>query len=503
MRRTKIIATLGPAVSSLEKICELVEAGMNVARINTAHGDWDTRRQWISWVREAEARYGVPIAILLDLAGPKVRIGRLPAPLMLEAGQQVRFVPSESAPPPQEGEPIAIPLPVPEIFRVARPNDRLLVDDGSIEMRITRVQPDSFEAVVLEGGDLRSQRGITLPQRTLPLPSMTPKDREDLKQGLEAGVDWIALSFIRSVSDVLNLQALIKEHGADTPVIAKIEQRAALDDLEEIIEVADGLMVARGDLGVQVDLAEVPALQKRIIRLCNAHAKPVITATQMLESMIREGRPTRAEVTDVANAVLDGTDALMLSGETAIGAYPVQAVRWMARIAEHAERELLQLGDGDDDGQGSHRDEIPRSPYAMERFGMRGFLGEVVADAHSTTKAVARAACLVAQMVGATAILTPTSAGGTPRWVSHFRPAQPILALTDNERLWRRLALLWGVAPLKIPHVSSTDEMTTQALLTARQSRLVHRGDRVVLTAGVPVNVPGNTNMIQVLTVDR
>ncbi len=503
MRRTKIIATLGPAVSSFEKICELVEAGMNVARINTAHGEWDTRRQWIGWVREAETRYGTPIAILLDLAGPKVRIGTLPEPLLLEEGQMVRFVmnenPSLPAPSPtlQErgekenppsptpsstSEGAIIPLPVPEIFRVAQPNDRLLVDDGSIELRITRVEPEAIEAVVLEGGELRSQRGITLPNRTLALPSMTPKDREDLKQGLSAGVDWVALSFIRSVSDVLNLQALIKEYGADTPVIAKIEQRAALDDLEEIIEVSDGVMVARGDLGVQVDLAEVPALQKRIIRLCNARAKPVITATQMLESMIREGRPTRAEVTDVANAVLDGSDALMLSGETAVGAYPMQAVRWMARIAERAEEELFKT---------------------ENQTGLISLTDMSASPQHATTEAVARAACLVAQMVGAKAILTPTTSGGTPRWVSHFRPAQPILALTDNERLWRRLALLWGVAPLRIPHVSNTDEMTMQALLAARQTRLVHRGDRVVLTAGVPVNVPGNTNMIQVLTLER
>ncbi|GBC93285.1 Pyruvate kinase [bacterium HR15] len=480
MRRTKIIATLGPAVSSFEKICELVEAGMNVARINTAHGDWETRRQWISWVREAEKRYGIPIAVLLDLAGPKVRIGNLPAPLMLQEGQTVRFVLHA----PDKPDQYDIPLPVPELFRVAQPNDRLLVDDGSIELRIRRVQEGEMEAVVLEGGELRSQRGITLPNRILALPSLTPKDREDLKQGLDAGIDWVALSFVRSVSDVLNLQALIQEQNSDAPVIAKIEQRAALDDLEEIIEVSDGIMVARGDLGVQVDLAEVPALQKRIIRQCNARAKPVITATQMLESMIREGRPTRAEVTDVANAVLDGSDALMLSGETAVGAYPAQAVRWMARIAEHAEEELLLLN---------------RLTHPA------GQTGEVrITDApHSTTEAVARAACLVAQMVDAKAILTPTTSGGTPRWVSHFRPAQPILALTDNERVWRRLALLWGVAPLKIPHVSSTDEMTVQALLAARQTRLVHRGDRVVLTAGVPVNVPGNTNMIQVLTIDR
>jgi pyruvate kinase len=487
MRRTKIIATLGPAVNSLEKICELVEAGMNVARINTAHGDWATRRQWIEWVRAAEARYNIPIAILLDLAGPKVRIGNLPEPLFLIEEQVVRFTLSESdrsdksdksdkSDGSDRSEAIpTIPLPVPEMFRVARSGDRLLIDDGSIEMSITCVQEGILEALVLEGGELRSQRGITLPNRVLTLPSLTPKDRDDLKQGLEAGVDWVALSFVRSVSDVLNLQALIKEYGGDTPVIAKIEQRAALDDLEAIIEVSDGVMVARGDLGVQVDLAEVPTLQKHIIRLCNARACPVITATQMLESMVREGRPTRAEVTDVANAVLDGTDALMLSGETAVGAYPVQAVRWMARIAEQAEQEL---------------------PKQERPTGLTGTTA-------STTEAVAQAACLLAQRIGAKAILTPTTSGTTPRWISHFRPMQPILALASSERVWRRLTLLWGVAPLRIPPVTNTDEMTTQALIAARQSHLVRQGDRVVLTAGVPVGVPGNTNMIQVLTIER
>lgn len=469
MRRTKIIATLGPAVDTKEKIFELIEAGANLVRLNTAHGNWETRRQWIRWVREAEITFKVPIGVLLDLAGPKVRIGILRKPIQLEKAQTVVFRLAEVQ---TDSE---IPLPIAEVFRSARPNDRLLVDDGSIELQIVRVEPELIEAVVLEGGELRSQRGITLPNRTLALPSMTPKDREDLLQGISAGVDWIALSFVRSVTDVMNLQALIKEHGVDTPVIAKIEQRAALDDLEEIVAVADGVMVARGDLGVQVDLAEVPAIQKRIIGLCNQQAKPVITATQMLESMIREGRPTRAEVTDVANAVLDGTDALMLSGETAVGAYPVQAVRWMARIAETAEAMLKFL----------RFTEMPAEPL------------------WDTTEAVAHAACMVAQAVGARAILTPTTAGGTPRWVSHFRPRQPIVALTNSELIWRRLSLLWGVAPLQIPPVNSTDEMTTQALIAVRQTRLVRGGDRVVLTAGVPVNVPGNTNMIQVLTIAR
>jgi len=469
MRRTKIIATLGPAIHSQEKLFELVEAGANLFRINAAHGDWQTRHEWISWIREAERTYGTPLGVLLDLAGPKIRIGSLQAPMQLREGDTVRFCLTE-----QQVD-ASVPLPVPELFRAAHAGDRLLLDDGAIELRITRVESECLEATVLEGGELRSHKGVTLPHRTLALPSMTPKDREDLVEGIRAGVDWIALSFVRSVTDVMNLQALIREQGADTPVIAKIEQPAALDDLESIVEVADGVMVARGDLGVQVDLAEVPILQKQIIHLCNQHAKPVITATQMLESMIREGRPTRAEATDVANAVLDGTDALMLSGETAVGAYPVQAVRWMARIAEVAEEhlEFLQVG------------ELNTSVVG------------------NTTVAVARAACTMAQMVGAKAILTPTSSGGTPRWVSHFRPYQPILALTDNERLWRRLTLLWGVAPLLIPRVRTTDEMTTQALIAARQTRLVKGGDRVVLTTGVPVNVPGNTNMIQVLTIER
>ncbi|MFN3690253.1 MAG: pyruvate kinase, partial [Fimbriimonadales bacterium] len=255
MRRTKIIATLGPAIDTQEKLHELVEAGANLFRINAAHGDWHTRHQWLAWIRNAEQIYKIPLGVLLDLAGPKIRIGTLRAPMTLPPHERVEFRLSEHQ------TDAAIPLPVAEVFRAARAGDRLLLDDGAIELQITRVEAERLEATVLEGGELRSQKGVTLPHRTLALPSMTPKDREDLLEGIRAGVDWIALSFVRSVTDVMNLQALIREHGADIPVIAKIEQPAALDDLESIVEVADGVMVARGDLGVQVDLAEVPILQ--------------------------------------------------------------------------------------------------------------------------------------------------------------------------------------------------------------------------------------------------
>lgn len=470
MRRTKIVCTLGPAVSSEEAIHSLIEAGMNVARINTAHGDWQTRHRWVEWIRAAEKIYGHPIGILLDLSGPKVRLGELKEPLEVQAGQILRLQPDT------QGGDSWLPLPVPELFETARPHDRILLDDGSVELFITDQKPDALTVQVIEGGMIRSHRGVTLLNRSLPLPSLTPRDEEDLKEGVTASVDWIALSFVRSPSDLYTLRARLRNLKAEkTPVIAKIEQKTALQQLDDIIEASDGIMVARGDLGVQVELEEVPVLQKRIIQACNKAVKPVITATQMLESMMTNGRPTRAEVTDVANAIMDGTDAIMLSGETAIGQFPVQSVKWMAKIAERAEEEL----------------DFKRAMTALPNL-----------DEGDATEAVAYAACAIAHTLHASAILTATTSGGTARWVSHFRPKPPILAVTSNVTAYRKLTLFWGVAPMLIAPVGSTDEMSEAALTAALHAHIVKNGDQVVLTAGVPVNVPGNTNMIQVLTVE-
>ncbi|MCW5935622.1 MAG: pyruvate kinase [Fimbriimonadia bacterium] len=468
MRRTKIVCTLGPAVASEEMIMSLAKSGMNVARINTAHGDWQTRNRWIAWVRNAEKEIGSPIGILLDLSGPKIRLGTIPDPFEAEEGQEFAFHPGDQA------SEAGLPLPVREVFEAARAGDRILLDDGSVELEIVQREEERITVRVLEGGTIRSNRGVTLIGRSLPLPSMTPKDEEDLLEGIEAGIDWIALSFVRSQTDIFNLRSRLRYHKLDIPIIAKIEQKEALNELDEIIKASDGIMVARGDLGVQVDLAEVPLLQKRIIDACNAQVKPVITATQMLESMMTNGRPTRAEVTDVANAIMDGTDAVMLSGETAVGQYPLQAVRWMARIAERAEQSL----------------DYTRllSKFQSLRDG-------------TTTEAVAHAACSVAHTVKAKAILTATSSGGTPRWVSHFRPKPPILAATPHLSVYRRMSLFWGVHPMLLEPVYSTDEMTEAVLSAALQIKQVGNGDLVVLTAGVPVNVAGNTNLIQVIKI--
>jgi len=394
----------------------------------------------------------------------------LKEPLEVQAGQILRMQPFT------HGGDNWLPLPVPEVFETARPHDRILLDDGSVELFVTEQKPDALTVQVIEGGMIRSHRGVTLLNRSLPLPSLTSRDEADLKEGIAAQVDWVALSFVRSPSDLYTLRARLRSLKADkTPVIAKIEQKAALQQLDEIIAASDGIMVARGDLGVQVELEEVPVLQKRIIQACNKAVKPVITATQMLESMMTNGRPTRAEVTDVANAIMDGTDAIMLSGETAIGQFPVQSVKWMAKIAERAEEEL----------------DFKRAMTSLPNL-----------DEGDATEAVAYAACAIAHTLHASAILTATTSGGTARWVSHFRPKPPILAVTSNETTYRKMTLYWGVAPMLIAPVSSTDEMSEAALTAALRAHIVKNGDHVVLTAGVPVNVPGNTNMIQVLTVE-
>lgn len=467
LRRAKIVCTLGPAVASREAIFALVEAGMNVARINCAHGDWEARRQWIEWIRQASEKVRRPIGVLADLSGPKIRLGRLPEPMELETGQTVQIRPGEV------GGDGRLPLPVPVVFSTAKIGDKIILDDGSVEFKVIAVAEALIEAKVVQGGTAKSHRGVTLVGRNLPLPSLTEKDEQDLEAAIEAGVDWLALSFVRSAADVYALRTKMRQLGADIPIIAKIEQKEAVANLEKIIDASDAIMVARGDLGLHLDLEEVPIVQKRIIRACNKTAKPVITATQMLESMIEASRPTRAEVTDVANAILDGTDAVMLSGETAIGKRPAETVKWMAKIAERAEKSL----------------DFTRGLSEM-------------AGLTSVTEAVAHAACALSHTVHAAAILSATTTGGTARWVSKFRPKPPIVAITNRPETARRLALVWGVQPLVVPSVANTDEMTAVAIEAALRAKLVKPGDKVTITAGVPVNEAGKTNLIQVQPVE-
>lgn len=469
MRSTRIVCTIGPACSSAGMMMGLARAGMDVARLNFSHGTQEEHAAAIVRLRHVAERLSRPLAILQDLSGPKVRLGEMPAPITLHRGDEVIFsttTPAESG---------AIPLPVPEMASSVGPGDRLLANDGEVELRVLSASPGRITARVTAGGVISSHKGITAPGVSLPIPAVTAKDVDDLRFGLAHDVDWVAASYIRGSKDILPLRAVMEEAGLRRPIIAKIEKREAVHNIEAIVEAVDGVMVARGDLGVEIPIDEVPMVQKRIIRLCNRAGKPVITATQMLESMIENARPTRAEATDVANAILDGSDAVMLSGETAAGAYPLQAVRMMARIAERT------------DGS------IPDP----------ALFGERRSGPPDVPDAVARAAVGVARAVRARAILCATASGSTARLIARCRPDAPIIAATPSVQTYRRLALTWGVRPLLIEEYSDTDQMMESALLALMGRHAARAGDRIVLTAGLPVGVPGNTNLIRVHVVGQ
>lgn len=469
MPRTKIVCTIGPASRSPEKLEQLIAAGMNVARLNFSHGSHDEHEEVIVRLREIAARLARPLAILQDLAGPKIRVGEITAGTVhLQAGD--RFILTTEAVP---GDEHKVSITYPALPRDVRPGDTLLLNDGALELRVEETRENEIICRVVVGGPLSSHKGINVPTRSLQVPSLTEKDREDLAFGLERGVDYVALSFVRSPADVLQAKQFVAERGRPVPLIAKIEKHEALAHIDEIIEVVDGIMVARGDLGVETPLEKVPLIQKMLIHKCNQAGKPVITATQMLRSMVNNPRPTRAEVTDVANAILDGTDAVMLSEETAMGKYPVEAVQMMARIAEDAESGFpfnawtSQLK--------------PREPVSLP-------------------EAVSRAACALAENIRARAIITFTQSGSTARLVAKYRPRPSILAPTPLEETYHRLALVWGVIPMLSEATQTTDEMMGRAFTAARRAGFVRRGDTVVITAGVPLGVPGTTNLIKAET---
>lgn len=466
-RRTKIVCTLGPAVDSREKLQALIEAGMNVARINCSHGDWETRNRWIQWIRELSPAVA-PVAILVDLQGPKFRIGLLPGDsLDLKAGQTVKIGNSPDA---------DIPIDQSEILRAMGHGCRLLLGDGEIEMRIQNAtSADLFDAKVVCGGALRSRKGVTLVGKVFDVPALTPKDVADATEAVKSGADFIALSYVKTAHDVRELRRLLEKLGSQAAVCAKIEMRQGIKDLDNILKVVDIVMVARGDMGLQMDIEDVPLMQKKIIADCTLAGTPVITATQMLESMVHAPRPTRAEATDVANAVLDGTDALMLSGETASGDYPVECVRTMARIAEKAE---------------SHFDRT-RIEREFERR----------KDSMGHTDAIAHAVSDLTQMIRPQAIVCTTTSGQTPRLVSKFRPRVPILCATASETTLHQMAVVWGVEAAHIPKPASTDDTIRDAVDEFLKNRRLKIGDVVIITAGIPAGVPGNTNMILTQTV--
>ncbi len=465
MRRTKIVCTLGPAVASREGIQQLIRAGMNVARLNCSHGDWTEKRQWIAWIRELSADLA-PVAVLVDLQGPKFRIGNL-AERLLKAGEEVTVGPSDTA---------DIPIHQMEIVRAMTKGCRLLLGDGDIELRIGDAEGILMRATAISGGTLRSRQGVTIKNRVFEAPAITPKDIVDIGEACAAGADFIALSYLRSAADHALLRYEVDKFDPTIHLVAKIETEDALHDIERITAAFDAVMVARGDMGLQMDIEEVTLAQKRIIEVCNNQAKPVITATQMLESMMKSPRPTRAEATDVANAILDGTDAVMLSGETAAGVYPVQCVETMARLAERAESYL-------------DRDRMYRR-YKESR--------KKKAD---HTDAVAHAVCELAGQVKPKAIVTTTTSGQTARRVSRFRPEAPILCATWDTRTEAQLGLVWGVEALRVPMPPDVETNIENAIGAFKQAKRLKAGDHVILTSGVPIGHPGNTNLIQMVTV--
>ena len=462
-RRTKIVATIGPASSSPEMLTRLLEAGIDGARLNFSHGTHAEHADRARAVRHAQNELGHPVALIGDLQGPKLRIGDLPGVVELTKGETVTIAGEDAA---KEGD---LPVSPSVLGKVLSPGNDVLIDDGLVKLRVLTVKNGRAQCEIVVGGSISSHKGVNLPGVPLPIPSLTKKDLDDLQFALEIGCDFVALSFVRSASDVRALRTLIEATGSTCQVIAKIEKAEAVAVLDDILIESHAVMVARGDLGVEIGAAEVPLLQKRIILKALERGKPVITATQMLESMIHQTEPTRAEASDVANAVLDGTSAIMLSGETAIGEYPCEAVQFMDRIARAVEPSL------------DYRHEIP------------------TADEEPTIgQAMSNAACDIAEALAARAILVPTFTGRTASAVARLRPRRPIIGLTHHAYSLHHMALEWGITPIGIPECADVEELWRTSVEAARASGLVAAGDRIVITAGTAVNIPGSTNVIKV-----
>jgi pyruvate kinase len=465
MRRTKIVATIGPATESKQVLRQLIEAGATTFRLNFSHGDHEDHAERIAAIRQVAEELGVHIGILQDLQGPKIRLGRFEAgPISLATGDAFTLTSRQV----NCNQAIAT-VTYDKLAEEVHNGCRILLDDGRVEMVVEHVdQSDqSLKCRVTVGGVLSNNKGVNFPDVQLSIRALTPKDRRDLAFGLQQEVDWVALSFVRNPSDMQEIRDLIRSHGCTTPVVAKIEKFEAIDSIDAILPLCDGVMVARGDLGVEMPAEEVPLLQKELIRKANSLGIPIITATQMLDSMASCPRPTRAEVSDVANAILDGTDAVMLSNETAVGDYPVEAVATMARIARRIERDY------------------PR----------RILDGQM---ATTIPNAISQAVSSIARQLNAAAILPLTKSGATARNVSKFRPSTPILAITSEESVARQLQLVWGVNPLLIPEQPSTASTFTLAMGVARQKGLLREGDLVVETAGTLEGVSGSTDLVKV-----
>jgi pyruvate kinase len=455
----------------------LLDAGVNVVRVNASHGTPAIRERWITDLKGVLAQRRSSAAILLDLQGPRIRVGDLPVPLRLQTGSEVVFAPENSA---RSGE---IPTTYENLAKDVLPGARILLDDGLLEVAVTSVTEDRVRGVVVYGGDLKSHKGMNLPGIEVSAPALTERDREDVERAVRMGVDFIALSFVRRPEDMEELRALVPR---TIKLIAKIEKDTAVHNLSGIIEVSDAIMVARGDLGVELPFEEVPLMQKRLIREANLQGKTVITATQMLESMVHAPRPTRAEASDVANAILDGTDAVMLSAETAVGEFPVEAVRAMDRIAREMEANSRGRSPAYEAAVGHSR-----------RKGEDGDLSPRPAPVR-TEDAIGLAVCVAAELLSTPLIVCFTSSGFTARKVAAYRPPVPIFAVTPEPETYRQLSLVWGVVPAFVDHMPNYDSMLEIARQRILESKLAEAGQAVVVTAGVPFDVPGTTNLLKV-----
>ncbi len=473
MRKTKIICTLGPASEKPHILKKLIEMGTNVVRLNFSHGNFDEHKRRIELVKQYREGLDLPVAILLDTKGPEIRLGKFKqCPVYISEGQPFTLTIDECL-----GDESRVSVSYKNIVKDVYEGSRILIDDGLIELKVDEITQSNVHCTVVNGGSLGDHKGVNIPGIPLNLPNLTDKDREDIKFGIENGVDYIASSFVQRAEDIKAIRNFLNENGGEgIHIIAKIENQLGIDNIDEIIKASDGIMIARGDLGVEIPIENVPIVQKNIINKCILAGKPVITATQMLDSMIRNPRPTRAEASDVANAIYDGCDAIMLSGETAMGKYPIETFTTMANIATKVEESI------DYDGN---------------------YLEGCVRDISTTTHAISHASCTIASELEATAIITPTKSGYTTRMVSRYRPKPPIIATTTSYDVYRKLAMIWGVIPRLTLDARSTDEMIEKAVEAALATKIVDREDTVVITAGVPAGESGKTNLIKVYVVGK
>ena len=464
MRRAKIVCTMGPAVESPEKAADLIAAGMNVARLNLSHGGYEEHQNRLNLIRKAAADAGRPVAILVDLQGPKIRLGRFEnGPHELKRGDTFTITTDEIS-----GTKDRVGTTYKGLPGDCKKGDRILIDDGKVTVEVLEVKGNDVITTVIEPGAVSNNKGINLPGVAVSVPAMSEKDIDDLRWGLKAGADFIALSFVRSAKDIDDVHRIMDEEGIRLPVIAKIEKPQAVENLEEIVQAFDAIMVARGDLGVEMPIEDIPLVQKRCVILAREYAKPVIVATQMLDSMITNSRPTRAEATDCATAVLDGADALMLSGETSVGSFAIEAVQTMARIIEKTEQEALHL--------------IPALQHNPKTKG----------------GAITKAATEVGLTIGAKVLAAFTKTGDSARRMSRLRSPIPILALTPDAATFNQMSLTWGVEPLLTPLVTTTDEMVKQVDAILIETKLVAKGEQIMIVAGSPPGIPGSTNAMRV-----